>query len=154
MVKPNAGPLFGVVLVSVANIFVDPCRWVAFDPPVGPSVDELASAWANVRGLDTTAPIDITVDGFHGKQIEFTVPDYDFGECVQDRYGIFKEPGLPGPGPNYWAQGPNQHHQLWIVDVDRTRIVISASDFPHTSQQDRADLDALLASIRIPHRTR
>ncbi len=52
-------------------------------------------------------------------------------------------------GGDYWAQGPNQHHQLWILDVDGTRLVISASDFPNTSLQDRADLNEILNSIQI-----
>ena len=34
------------------------------------------TAWANVSELASTAPVDITVDGYTGKQIEFTVPDY------------------------------------------------------------------------------
>ena len=50
---------------------------------------------------------------------------------------------------DYWAQGPNQHHQLWILDVDGTRLVIGATYFPDTSPQDRADLDEILASIQI-----
>ncbi len=43
-------------------------------PPVGPNVDDLVTAWANVPELAATAPVDITVDGYIGKQIEFTVP--------------------------------------------------------------------------------
>ena len=61
----------------VANIYTDSCQWVLVDPPVGPTVDDLAAAWANVPGFDATAAIDITVDGYAGKQVEFTVPDYD-----------------------------------------------------------------------------
>ena len=52
-------------------------------------------------------------------------------------------------GPGYWAQGPNEHNQVWILDVDGTRLVIDACYFPDTSPQDRAALDELLASIQI-----
>ncbi len=38
---------------------------------------------------------------------------------------------------------------MWVRDVDGTRLVIVASIFPSTSQQDRAALDAVLASIQI-----
>ena len=147
VVKGN--PYFGVVFMAVTNIFVDPCQWVEFDPPIGPSVDDLASAWADVPGLNATAPIDITIDEYHGKQVEFTAPDYNAAECHDGYFGLFQEAGFAGRGPNYVAQGPNQHHQLWILDVDGTRLVISASDFPDTSEQDRTDLNALLSSIRI-----
>ena len=73
-------PIFGLVFMEVGNTYTDPCQSVALDPPVGPTVDDLASAWADQPALDATAPTDITVDGFHGKQVEFTVPDYATGE--------------------------------------------------------------------------
>ena len=65
----------------VANIFSDPCQWVELDPPPGPSVDDLVAAFASVPALNATEPTDVTVDGFHGKQIEFTVPDFNEDEC-------------------------------------------------------------------------
>ena len=59
------------------NTYTDSCPSVALDPPVGPTVDDLASAWADLPAFNATAPTDITVDGFDGKLVEFTVPDYD-----------------------------------------------------------------------------
>ena len=102
--------------------------------------------------MNATAPTDITVDGFHGKQVEFTVPDYATGEsldeCADGGHFMVLE-GVDTPGDGYWAQGPNQHHQLWILDVDGTRVVIGATWFPDTSAQDRADIDEMLSSIQI-----
>lgn len=51
--------------------------------------------------------------------------------------------------PGFWAQGANQHFQMWVLDVDGTRLVIAAYSFPSTSPQDRAALDEVLASIQI-----
>ncbi len=143
VVKGN--PIVGVLFDVVANIYTDSCPSVLVDPPVGPTVDDLASAWANLPGFDATAASDITVDGFHGKQIEFTVPDYNSEDCA---YGDFKLLNAVGGG-DYWAQGPNQHHKLWILDVNGTRLVIVAMSFPDTSPQDRAAIDEILASIQI-----
>jgi hypothetical protein len=143
--KPNTYPIFGVGFNNVANIYTDSCPSVLVDPPVGPTVDDLASAWANLPGFNATAASDITVDGFHGKQVEFTVPDYNKADCA---YGSFKLLNAVGGG-DYWAQGPNQHHRLWIVDVNGTRLVIAATSFPDTSPQDRAAIDEILASIQI-----
>ena len=46
---------------------------------------------------------DVTVDGFHGKQIQYTVPDYGGGECLGDMFGLFQEDIRPAsdaaPGP-------------------------------------------------------
>ena len=139
--------------MEVTNIYADGCQWVLIDPPVGPTVDDLVSAWANVPGLAATAPVDITVDGYAGKQIELTVPDYGETECKESKFGLWQDDGPPetrtGSQPNRWAQGPNQHSQLWILDVDGTRVVIEAFSFPDTSPQDRAALDEVLASIQI-----
>lgn len=147
--KSNSDPIFGTIFGPVANIFSDPCQWVEVDPPPGPTVDDLVAAFASVPALNATAATDVTVDGFHGKQIEFTVPDFTEDECRQGRFALFQDPGFAGRGPNYWAQGPHAHHRLWILDLDGTRYVIGGITFPDTSQQDRDDLDTLLNSIQI-----
>ena len=145
----TGSPLFGFVTAQVGNIYADPCQWESV-PPFGPTVDDLVAAWANVPGFDATATTDVTVDGYAGKQIEFTVPNFNEDQCKDGRYGIWQEAIAIGDGgPNYWAQGPNQHNQVWILDVDGTRLVILASYFPDTSPQDRAVLDQMLASIEI-----
>jgi hypothetical protein len=145
-------PIYGLIFMEVGNTYDDACPSVARDPAVGPTVDDLASAWADLPALDATAPTDITVDGFDGQQVEFTVPDYATGESLDECAGgghfmVFE--GVETPGDGYWAQGPDQHHQLWILDVDGTRVVIGATWFPDTSAQDRADIDEMLSSIQI-----
>ena len=69
---------------TIDNLFVDNCKHVPLDPPVGRTVDELAGAWANMPGFNATAATDITVDGFIGKQVEFTVPDYPRTKIATD----------------------------------------------------------------------
>jgi hypothetical protein len=143
--KVNTDPIFAVGFDVVDTIYTDSCPSVPVDPPVGPTVDDLASAWANLPGFDATAASDITVDGFHGKQVDFTVPDYNEEDCTYGTFNLWNSVG----GGHYWAQGPNAHHELWILDVNGTRLVISATSFPDTSPQDRAALDEILASIQI-----
>jgi hypothetical protein len=138
--------LFGVLFTTVSNIYEDPRRSTPADPPVGPTVDDLASAWADVRGIEATAVSDITVDGFHGKQIDITVPDYTDDGCSGGKFRLWQEPPA---NHAIWAQGPHQHNQLWILDVDGTRVMISASYFPNTSTQHRSDLTEILDSIQI-----
>lgn len=143
----------GVSFTQVTNIYADPCQWVLVDPPVGPTVDDLISAWASVPGFNATAAVDVTVDGYVGKQIEFTVPHYEADVCQQNKFGLWQDDGPPATRtesqPNWWAQGPNQHNQLWILDVDGTRVVIDAFSFPEISPQDRNALDEILSSIQI-----
>ena len=101
--KSDSDPFFGVILDRVANIFSDPCQWVEVDPPPGPTVDDLVAAFADVPVLNPTEPTDVTVDGFHGQQIEFTVPDFTEDECIDGRFAMLQDERHAGPGP----QGPN-----------------------------------------------
>ena len=110
------------------------------------------AAFASVPALNATAATDVTVDGFHRRQIEFTVPDYNEDECKDGYFALWQDESHAGPGPqgpNYVAQGPHAHHRLWILDVDGTRLVIGGTYFPNTSQQDLDDLDTILNSIQI-----
>ena len=43
----------------------------------------------------------------------------------------------------------DEHDQVWILDVDGQRIIIDAFDFPTTSEADRAELDAVIDTVRI-----
>jgi hypothetical protein len=142
-----ADPIFGLLFMEVANTYTDSCPSVALDPPVGPTVDDLASVWGDRPAFDATVPTDITVDGFHGKLVEFTVPDYDEDDCAYGQFMLLG--GVGDPTDGYWAQGPNHHHQLRILDVDGTRVVIGAGWYPDTSAKDRADIDEMLDSIQI-----
>jgi hypothetical protein len=140
----------GLIFAEIQNIYADGCQWTPVDPPVGPTVDDLAQAWANLPQYNASAAVDVTVDGYTGKQIGFTVPDYNIGECRGADFpvfGLWTEPGNAFPG--FDAQGPNQHIEQRILDVDGTRLVITAYYLPTASPQDRADLEEALASIQI-----
>jgi basic membrane lipoprotein Med (substrate-binding protein (PBP1-ABC) superfamily)/DNA-binding SARP family transcriptional activator len=146
--EPDSGdPLFGVTFETIDNLYVDNCQYVLLDPPVGPTVEELVAALASMPGLNATAAIGITVDGFSGKQVELTIPDYTQDEdCDGKRFTLW---GDVGGVLGYWAAGPNEHLILQIVDVDGTRLAITASYPPDASPQDRADLTTILDSIRL-----
>ncbi len=145
----------GVIVDDISNIYVDGCQWVLLDPPVGPTVDDLVAAWADVPDFAATAAVDVTVDGYAGKQIEYTVPDYNADECKKKVgfggvFALYDLPGLPiENAPGNWAKGPNEHLQYWVLDVDGTRLAIGVASYPSTSPQDRAALDEALASIQI-----
>ncbi len=150
----NQGGAPGVIFNGIANIYVDACQWVLLDPPVGPTVDDLVAAWSNLPDFAATAAVDVTVDGYAGKQFEFSVPNYATGckvkEGVGRVYALWDETGMNKEhAPGYFAWSSNLHLQIWVLDVDGTRLVIGATTLPSTSPQDRAALDEVLASIQI-----
>ena len=92
---------------------------------------------------------DVTVDGFGGKQIEYTVPDYNEDECVGGKFAILQADHTSGTAPSLWAQAPSEENLLWILDVSGTRLVILGGYPPNMSAQDRTDLDGIFDSIQI-----
>ena len=158
VLKSDSDPLVvdyddvGVGFWSVANVYADPCRAQLADPPIGPTVDDLASALADLPGDATTAS-DTVVDGFPGKQIEFTIPDYtqDPGCFLFYLWQEARSPRHPDGvnGDGWWGVQPHQHNRVWILEVDGTRLVIMAWYLPDTSDADRADLDEIIGSIEI-----
>lgn len=122
-------------------LYSDPCRnpdTTNPDIPVGPTVDDFVNALANHALLDTTAPVDVTVDGFAGKAIDLQVPA-DISQC--EVYRPWQ--------PNIYAQGPGHLWHLRVIDVDGDRVVIQSMDYAGTDSQRRTELEAMVDSIQI-----
>jgi hypothetical protein len=126
--------------------------------PVGPTVDDLVSAWANlpIPGVDATAARDVTIDGFDGKQIEFAI--HHLEGCNMLHYDCSfdgsEEPNRPTRCSSAMVGGPLNHWGIrqivWVLDVDGTRLMIlGAAEPSNSSQQDRAALDEIVASIEF-----
>jgi len=77
----------GMSVTTVTNLVRHGCRdhsWA--DPPVGPSVDDLAAALADLAPFRVTSPPrDVTIYGYRGKHLEWTVPDLPVEEVGDDR---------------------------------------------------------------------
>ena len=148
-------PAIGVVFMgALYPLYTHYCRGTLADQ-VGPYIDDLVSAWTNLPGVDATAARDVTVDGFDAKEIELTVSAEAMNR--RDCSGIFYRCSYSDPGnllnanqcKNELAGRANQELKIWILDIDHERHMIVAGYFPDTSQQDRAALDEIVASIQI-----
>ena len=142
----------------VGNIYADPCQWGdgLLEPPVGPSVDDLADALAKQPMRNGTTPTAVTVDGYDGKYLELTIPaDLDLATCSKVPGASASTPGAfvswVGPaGDDYMGfAGPGSHDRVWILDVDGVRLVLDATDFPQATAADRAELQSIIDSIQI-----
>jgi len=132
-----------LLFVRGASLYDDPCRTDAMaddmpEVPVGPTVDDFADAVAAHPLLDVTTPTDVTLAGYSGKYLELQVPA-DISQC-----GVYR-PWEPW----YYAQGPGERWHLWILDVDGVRVVVQSMDHAGTSEQHRAQLRAIVDSIKI-----
>jgi hypothetical protein len=136
----------GVQFAVISNIFADGCQHSPLATPVGPSVDDLAAAWASLPQYSATPAVDVTVDGYAGKQVGFTVPEFNVSDCRDDVFllwGVGADPGFYAPAPG------GMHIEQRILDVNGTRLLISEYYTPSSPPQDRAALDEALASIQI-----
>jgi hypothetical protein len=150
-IDPPMGMGLGFKLAD--NVYTDSCRWQGslLDPPVGPTVDDLVAALSLQPDRKPSKPVAITVDGYQGMAIDFTVPlDADFTTCDEHEYRSYTTSNWDGTDHGIrFHQGPGQTDRTWIVDVDGHRLVINGAFFAGTSAADRAELDAMMATIRI-----
>ena len=131
------------------TVYADPCDFSngPLDPLPGPSVDDLATALAGLPGLDVTAPTDITIDGYRGKQLTLTAPS-DMTGCTLSGEGNLLTWELP-LGARI-GMTPGEVDRVWILDVDGQRLVIDAPDKPGAlDDASKAEVQAVLDSIRI-----
>lgn len=135
---PTAG-VFAVGFPLVDNVVADPCSGVLLDPPVGPTVDDLVSAISNLEGFEATAPLDVTVDGFHGKQLAVTRVSPAVPDCGSTW----------ASGARVNVMGSGEANLVRILDVDGVRIVLTGAYDPAASEADLTTIQQLFASVNI-----
>ncbi|MQA91667.1 MAG: hypothetical protein GEU90_15820 [Gemmatimonas sp.] len=147
----------GVSITTVTDLVSHGCRdHSPADPPVGPTVNDLAAGLADLAPFRVTSPpTDITMYGYGGKHLELTVPDLpversgdglSFSECDGGNLNSWIAPYLD---KFYGHTGPGYTEEFWILDVEGSRLVIVAHRSPGVPSEDIAELRAVLNSIRI-----
>ena len=137
---------------TVDNVYADPCAedLLGLDPPVGPTVDDLVAALAALPGMETTAPQDVTVDGFAGQYIELHATS-EAGQCDPALWRI--DPALstnPSIDESVEASTDEEYpNKMWIVDVDGERLVITSDDREEATPAEYAERDQIVESIQI-----
>lgn len=159
--KFNGAGHVGVSITTVVNLVRDGCQSSWADPPVGPSVDDLAAALAALAPFEVTSPpTDVTIYGYRGKHLEWTVPDLPvtgegddtiFIGCVDGDLKSWVAPfDTSEPGDAFYGYtGPGYREEFWILDVEGTRLMIAAGQSAGSPAEDLSELRAILDSIAI-----
>ena len=100
-------------------------------------------AMVNHPEWETSAPTDITVDGYAGKHVRLTLPP-DL-ELSADRFLLFRDEEFG----DHWAFEQGQTFDFYIVDVDGERLVLELISYPDTSAEDLAAREAVVSSLQI-----
>ena len=130
------------VWAVTGNSYADPCNWneTALDPPLGPRVDDLATALQNQLSRDATTS-DVTLDGYAGKLVKMTVPtDAVFRDCDSGQFRSWD---------GRYHQGPGQKDDVYIVDVEGFRLVLDVLSYPGSPAADLEKLQQMLDTIQI-----
>jgi hypothetical protein len=152
--ESNTGVLIG--FMAADGLFSDACHWDVLgtrsaaqgDVVVGPTVDALVAALKANTSYTSSAATPITVGGFDGQEIELQLPGSDVITACDTRPGETTGDYFVFPN-GYYAQGPNSHWHLYIVDVDGTRLITMVSQAEGTPQADIAAAKAIVESFEI-----
>jgi hypothetical protein len=142
----EAGP--ALVAWQMSGTFVDPCtNHTLVKPTAAPGTDALvnalADAYAHQPGTSAGPPTAVTVDGYSGKVVELTVKA-DITKCP-DNFWIWGS----NDGNSRYVQGTNEIDRMYILNVEGHRFNFSARIPERTTTADRAELEAILASVGI-----
>jgi hypothetical protein len=133
---------------NVVDVYANGCHWLGPMIHPGPTVDELAAVLAARPLRSATAPVAVSLGGYNGKYLEWSVPaDIHFSDCDRDHGGsAFFKSWTDAEGDRY-QQGPGQVDRLWILQVEGHRLLIDAAYMPGATEQDRAELAKVVNSI-------
>jgi hypothetical protein len=133
---------YGFSFWNVDNVYADPCDAAAgeLEPPIGPSVDDLVAALSSLSDIRATAPVDITVGAFRGKQIELTALESE-SDCSQLLAW--------SAGEDNTDLEPGETIRVQVLDVDGVRIVSRPIEPAQPDAAVEAELHRVLDSIRI-----
>ena len=154
ILKGDLLELVEIQLRDVSSLNSDACDWsgTANDVASGTTVDDLVEALVAQTDYEVSDPVDVSIAGYSGKRVDiihaaeaFAAPgsdgNYSAPECDDDQYRILND--------GIYGQGPDNRWQLNILDVEGTRLVVVAMDYPQTPAESRAELDAVMDSLVI-----
>ncbi|MBM0126752.1 hypothetical protein [Pimelobacter simplex] len=147
--ESGTGPPAGAALVmgwtsNTVGVQSDPCLSTNHQLPdveVGPGVDDFVEAVTAQGWFRGTAPVDTEAGGASGRYFSLEAPA-DLSACEEWR------PWDPG----FYAQGPGNIWEVWVLDVEGHRVLIVIDYFPGTPTGTVRQLRQMVTSIRFTPR--
>jgi hypothetical protein len=140
MIRDTTAPPDGmsVYFYAPATTYSDPCTKVPVDPPIGPTVDDLVQALGEVPNISTTEPVATTMGDLPATYLEMTSDDTL--PCAPEDFYIWD---------GNWTQGPGQIVRTWVLEVDGSRLVVSALRYPGATEEMLAEQQRIIDSIQF-----
>jgi hypothetical protein len=152
------GPHVDLTVAELTNVTADACLdQTAADPPVGPTVDDMATALSELAPFEVTEPpTDVTFLGYEGKHLVLTVPDgagsadaIGFAECQSGELRSWFAKGLDSSYSGYDGPGPGLTEEFWILDVNGTRLAIITNTSADAPAAAVAERQAIFESLQV-----
>jgi hypothetical protein len=153
-VRKHTGAADEVLLVTwiVTHAYTDMCQWNGALVDAGTTPEQLMSILVT-QGRVASAVSDVKLGGFPAKRVELTVPaDLDVTTCDSGASGrsirFWPDPG-PDEGGGLCCSAVGSTDVVYVVDAAGKRFAVVARHRPGSSAEDIAELEAIVASIRI-----
>lgn len=146
--KPTELHFYAVV---VGDIYTDACHGDGAPMEVGPGADDLLEALQQQLGPVVSEPVATAVGGYPATRIDLQIPEtLDLEQCRLAEDGVLGlQVWYSGPADKYFVLAEDGSASVYIVDVDGDRQVFLTHHSAATSDEDLAELQAVLESIRI-----
>ena len=147
----------GIGVWMVGDVPTDPCHWRGTFVTPGPTVDDLVDVLVTQRLRNASTPVDVTLAGYSGKYLEWSVPDdmvvtgdAEFRGCDATAEGYNDFISWHGQaGGSRYHQALGQTDRLWILDVDGQTLVVDAAYGPDTPVAVRDQLAAIVETLEF-----
>ena len=142
LTTPGGNPPIAISFLIIENVMADPCGDPP-DPPVGPGLDDLATAISSMRGFTATPIARLTVDGHDARELTVTAPAR--GTCNLPTWITPTRTNGVGGG---------EANLVRMIDVDGVRFVMAGAYFPLDdgrmgADDQRAVIRSIFDSVRI-----
>ena len=126
MVGPEDPNDKGVIIAPIlkASIPADSCATAK--PAPASSVDELVAAVEARDDWVISEPVDVTIGGYSGKHRPRASGGRD---RLRESGELQGDSGRHGQHRGWWAQGPSNRFNLWILDVGGRPVVVMRNSY-------------------------
>lgn len=135
----------------VDEIFTDACRGAGVPMGVGPRGQDLVAALRRQPGPATGRPVQTTLGGYPATRVDLRIPQrLDLETCrMADSGHLGLQVWYSEPADNYFVLLPGAVASVYVLEVGGERQVFVAQNRTPRSAEARAELQAVLDSIRI-----
>jgi hypothetical protein len=155
-VRADAPTGIGISFLTANGLYSDPCHWDVRgdgfadegDVEVGPTVDDLVAALRANTFYTSTGATPVSIDGYSGQEIVLRLPDDPFTSCDAET-GDEDGHAFVFSGPGLYAQGPANIWDLYILDVEGTRLIAVTLAYAQTPQGDLDQARSVIETMDI-----